>query len=371
MLLGARRVVREVETQLAADPNATKEYLPIDGLHELKELTQGLIFPEDVVRKNCIASIQTISGTGGLRVAAEFIKRFLPECPAVLLSKPTWGNHHQIFKQAGHQVIEYPYWNQSRRALDMVGLLAALEAAPGGSLVVLHACAHNPTGVDPTASDWSSILEVMARRRLFPLFDSAYQGYASGDVTADVASIRMFAQAGLELIVVQSFAKNLGLYAERVGMLHVVTHDSSLVAAVLSLLKLVVRPMYSNPPQHGALIVAAILKSPALRAAWLTELKLVAQRILSVRGKLLAALKALDTPGDWTHITAQIGMFSYTGLTGGPKSKLPHVYYSVPFIAHCAVPIIACYSYSMIGYFTLTTLFLFIKSNVCIEFATA
>lgn len=308
--------VRESERLILEDPSLNKEYLTIDGLAEFNQLARELILGVNspAIADQRVTSTQTLSGTGSLRVGAEFLKTFLNP-PAVYLSKPTWGNHLNIFKKAGYELREYPYWKAETRGFDCEGMLQALSTAPAGSVVLLHPCAHNPTGVDPTPAEWERIAQLISEKRLVPYFDSAYQGFASGDLEKDAFSIRLFVERGFQIALSQSFAKNMGLYGERIGAFHVVCADRITAEKVLSQLKTVIRPMYSNPPLHGALIAARILGDPALRESWMNELKEVSNRIIQMRGQLRGELEKLGTPGDWSHITNQIGMFSYTGLT--------------------------------------------------------
>jgi len=321
-------VVREVERQIAADEALNKEYLPIDGWAPLKKLTQQLLLGEDPsIDLSRICSLQALSGTGALRVGFEFLKTVGMEICYV--SDPTWGNHKDILKKSGIECRTYPYWDPASRSLDFKGMTETLRAAPEGSVVLLHSCAHNPTGVDPTEAQWGEILSIVQEKKLFPFFDNAYQGYASGDLEKDGAAVRMFEKAGLEMICAQSFAKNFGLYGERIGMLHLFCANFERAKVVLSRIKLVVRPMYSSPPRHGAMLVSRILEDPALKKRWETELKEIAGRILKVRSLLRKALEERKTPGTWEHITNQIGMFSFTGLTVAQSERMTqkhHVY---------------------------------------------
>mmetsp|Transcript_76682 Transcript_76682/g.248622 ORF Transcript_76682/g.248622 Transcript_76682/m.248622 type:complete len:410 (+) Transcript_76682:62-1291(+) len=328
-------VVLETEAEILKETGTTinKEYSTIDGPADLKTLTQKLAFGDDseAVASGRIASVQGLSGTGSLRVCAEFTKTFLsPEADEIWISKPTWGNHIAIFQVAGLIVKEYPYYAAETRGFDFEGMLKALkEDAKPGSMVLLHACAHNPTGVDPTEEQWKAIAAVMQEKKLIPLIDSAYQGYASGSLDTDAFATRLFANMGFEMFMCQSFAKNLGLYGERIGMLHVVCNSADEAKVVLSQLKMVVRPMYSSPPIHGALLVKKILGDPAKLAAWKKELSGMADRILEVRSLLRTGLEAKGTPGTWNHITDQIGMFSFTGLTPTQCERLiseHHIY---------------------------------------------
>mmetsp|Transcript_45909 Transcript_45909/g.91078 ORF Transcript_45909/g.91078 Transcript_45909/m.91078 type:complete len:412 (+) Transcript_45909:61-1296(+) len=314
-------VVRKAEEEMLKSLGTTinKEYSTIDGPAELKKMTQELLFGKEcpAIAEGRITSTQALSGTGALRVISEFVKKHMPqEMHEVYVSDPTWGNHNTIFARAGLTVKTYPYYKvDAPRSLDFEGMIAALKAAPSGSMVLLHACAHNPTGVDPTEEQWKEIAGVMQSNKLMPLMDSAYQGYASGSLDKDAFAIRLFMSMGFEFFMCQSFAKNLGLYGERIGMLHVVCGGADQAKAVLSQLKLVIRPMYSSPPKHGAEIVMQILGSEGNFQAWQTELTAMANRILEVRDLLRKGLEEKGTPGTWNHITDQIGMFSYTGLS--------------------------------------------------------
>lgn len=308
--------VQEAERRILADKSLNKEYLPIEGLDSYNRLARDLILGSDspASAEGRVVTVQTISGTGSLRVGFSFIRTHLGP-RKIYFSKPTWGNHLTIAEKAGLEVAEYPYWNAGKRWLDLDAMLRALSQAPAGSVILLHACAHNPTGVDPTLDEWEQIADVMAQKDLIPYFDSAYQGFASGDLERDAAAIKLFINRGFQLFISQSFAKNFGLYGERIGALHIVTSDKPTAEKVLSQVLLEVRPMYSNPPLHGALIVQKVLSDPTLTENWKTELREVSQRIISMRNALKNELERLQTPGDWSHITKQIGMFSYTGLT--------------------------------------------------------
>jgi aspartate aminotransferase, cytoplasmic len=308
--------VKEAERQILADASLNKEYLPMAGLELFNSLARDLLFgPSSTpVLEKRIASAQTISGTGSLRVGGEFIKLHL-NAPAIYVSDPTWGNHNSIFNKVGLTVKTYPYWNSQTKGFDAEGMIATLRAAPRGSVILLHASAHNPTGVDPTHDQWNQISQVMAQHKLIPYFDSAYQGFASGDIEKDAYAIRRFVSDGFQLIVSQSFAKNMGLYGERIGALHIICSDAQTAEKVLSQVELIIRGSYSSPPLHGALIASRVLADPGLSASWKQELKEVANRIIYMRTRLVEELKKLNVEGDWSHITSQIGMFSYTGLT--------------------------------------------------------
>jgi len=324
------KIVRQAEAELVADHTRNKEYLPIGGNPEFCKLSRQLILGRGsrAVAEGRVATVQSLSGTGALRLAAEFIAKFAPKA-AVFLPNPTWGNHNKIFPTGGCAIKQYRYYNPATRGLDFEGMCADLRAAPNGSVVLLHACAHNPTGVDPTPEQWGGIMRIVAEKSLLPLFDSAYQGFASGDLDRDAQAVRSFVDAGMEAIVCQSFAKNMGLYGERVGALSIVCRSSDDAKRVESQLKLVIRPMYSNPPSHGAAVAARVLGNAQYFEAWKVELKMMATRIIDMRTRLHAELKRLGTPGDWTHILNQIGMFTFTGLNTAQVEHMTnkhHVY---------------------------------------------
>jgi len=243
------------------------------------------------------------------------------------VSDPTWGNHQAIFSKEGITCKNYPYYHAETRGFDFDGMMAALSGMAAGDAILLHACAHNPTGVDPTPEQWGSIVGVLKQRGIIPVLDNAYQGYATGDLVKDGFAQSLFESSGMEFFISQSFAKNFGLYGERIGAVHVFCNTKAHADAVLSQLKMVVRPMYSSPPRHGAQVVQKILTDEALRAQWMGELKMMSQRIDKMRGLLRSAIEKLGTPGTWNHITDQIGMFSYTGLSKEQCEKLINEYH--------------------------------------------
>jgi len=313
--------VKKAEERMLAQ-GFNKEYLPIDGLPEFKAFTAQLLFGDSLKgNENKIAVTQSISGTGALRIGAEFIRRFLPAGTTVYISKPTWSNHFNVFREARVPTAEYRYFDKNTNGLDFVGLTADIENAPNKSVILLHLCAHNPTGVDPTPEQWRAIADIIKRKEHLAFLDSAYQGYATGDLDQDAYGARLLMKNGHEFLVAQSYSKNFGLYGERVGALTVVCANEGIAAKALSQMKLDVRAMYSNPPIHGARIVATIAADPALTQEWIQELKGMASRIIAMRQELFNALKARGTPlpngqpGEWHHIVDQIGMFSFTGLT--------------------------------------------------------
>ncbi|XAR70879.1 Aspartate transaminase [Bertholletia excelsa] len=308
-------VVRKAEQLLVSDSTRVKEYLPIVGLADFNKLSAKLILGADspAIHENRVTTVQCLSGTGSLRVGTEFLARHYHE-RTIFIPQPTWGNHPKIFTLGGLSVKSYRYYDPATRGLNFQGLMEDLSSAPSGAIVLLHACAHNPTGVDPTLEQWEKIRSLMRSKALLPFFDSAYQGFASGSLDADAQSVRMFVADGGECLVAQSYAKNMGLYGERVGALSIVCRNADVARRVESQLKLVVRPMFSNPPIHGASIVTTILRDKNMFNEWTIELKAMADRIISMRHQLFEALQSRGTPGDWSHIIKQIGMFTFTGL---------------------------------------------------------
>ncbi|KAM7356019.1 glutamate oxaloacetate transaminase 1 isoform 1-T2 [Cochliomyia hominivorax] len=309
-------VVRKTEIQIASDETINHEYLPVLGPEKFTKAATTLLLGEDspALKENRAFGIQSLSGTGALRIGAEFLRHQLNR-KVFYFSNPTWENHRKVFMDSGFEEPNtYHYWDQSKRVLDIEGLLADLEKAPEGAVIILHACAHNPTGCDPTHEEWIRIADLMERKKLFPFFDSAYQGFASGDPAHDAWAVRYFVKRGFELFCAQSFAKNFGLYCERVGNLTVVSKTSTVTEAVKSQFTLLVRGMYSNPPAYGSRIVSTVLNNAELRKEWMDCIKIMSSRIIKMREMLRKHLEELQTPGNWEHITRQIGMFSYTGL---------------------------------------------------------
>jgi aspartate aminotransferase len=283
-----------------------------------------------------ITSLQTISGTGAVHLGGLFLAKFYksqhPDV-SIYLSNPTWANHNQIFSNVNLPIKTYPYFHKETKRLDFDGMMETLKSAPEQSIFVLHACAHNPTGVDATQDQWKQIAQVMKQRKLFPFFDSAYQGFASGDLDQDAWAIRHFVEQGFELCIAQSYAKNFGLYGERAGCFHFITGASSdatdTIARIGSQLAILQRSEISNPPAYGARIASLVLNDDALFAEWKENLRTMSGRIIEMRKQLRGKLEELKTPGTWNHITEQIGMFSFTGLTEEQVLKIrkdAHVY---------------------------------------------
>jgi aspartate aminotransferase len=321
--------VRTAEKRIT-DKNVDHEYLPIGGLASFNKAAITLALGEDnpYIKEKKYATVQTISGTGALRVGAEYLAKFNPNS-TVYLPDPTWGNHIPIFGDAGCKTKTYRYYNPKNFGLLIDGLLEDIRAAPEGSTILLHACAHNPTGVDPTIEQWKQISKVCKEKNHFVFFDCAYQGFASGNPEKDVAAVRLFIQDGHEIALCQSFAKNFGLYGERIGAFTLLASSQAEAENIESQLKILIRPMYSNPPIYGARLVDTILNDPALNSQWRTEVKGMADRIISMRHALVKHLKELGSTKDWSHIINQIGMFCFSGLTPEQVDKIVkehHVY---------------------------------------------
>jgi len=318
---------------LRNDADLNHEYAPIAGLASFTgkaaELMLGTSSP--ALAEKRASSIQTISGTGAVHLGALFLSKFYSTGRTVYVSNPTWVNHHQIFSNVGLNVAEYPYFDRDTKGLDFAGMKNTLSSAPDESVVLLHACAHNPTGVDPTQDQWRELATLLAKKKHFVFFDCAYQGFASGDLDRDAWAVRHFIEQGFELVIAQSFAKNFGLYGERAGAFHYVAApaaDASETATrVLSQLTLLQRSEISNPPLYGARIASTVLNDEALFAEWQQNLGTMAGRIHNMRLALRTKLEELGTPGSWNHITDQIGMFSYTGLSVKQVEKLREQYH--------------------------------------------
>ncbi|EIN07477.1 aspartate aminotransferase [Punctularia strigosozonata HHB-11173 SS5] len=327
-------VVKKATQLLVNDPTLDHEYLPITGLPEFTSAAAKLILGADspAIAEGRVSSVQTISGTGANHLGALFLSRFYHwDGPKrVYLSNPTWVNHFQIFRNVGVEPVEYPYYDPKTIGLDFDGFVGSLRSAPARSVFLLHACAHNPTGVDPTAEQWKTIADVILEKKHYAFFDCAYQGFASGDLDRDASAVRYFVQRGVPLLVCQSFAKNAGLYGERVGALHVVGPTKEAADRVKSQLSVLQRSEISNPPSHGARIMALIMNDPELFEEWKRDIKTMAGRIIDMRRQLHRLLtEELKTPGNWDHIINQIGMFSFTGISPDQSKALTeraHIY---------------------------------------------
>ncbi|TRY54573.1 hypothetical protein DNTS_001574 [Danionella cerebrum] len=307
--------VRKAEA-LIASKMLDKEYLGIGGLGEFTKACAELALGPDseVLQGKRSITVQTISGTGSLRIGANFLSRFHTVARDVYLPKPSWGNHTPIFRDAGLQLKAYRYYDPATCGFDFSGALDDISKIPEHSIIMLHACAHNPTGVDPRPEQWKELSTVIKNRKLLVFFDMAYQGFASGDIDRDAWAVRYFIEQGHNILLSQSFAKNMGLYGERVGGFTVVCGDTEEAKRVESQLKILIRPIYSNPPMNGARIASTILNTPELRSTWLEEVKGMADRIIKMREMLVTNLKNEGSTHNWQHVTDQIGMFCFTGL---------------------------------------------------------
>ncbi|CAM9011821.1 hypothetical protein WICANDRAFT_30060 [Wickerhamomyces anomalus NRRL Y-366-8] len=317
--------VKEADKLIHEDPAFNHEYLPIQGFASFVSAAAKVILGDEspAIKEDRLVSIQTLSGTGSLHIAAKFISKFYKKSQTVYLSRPTWANHFQVFESLGLKTASYSYWNDETKSLDIEGYLKDINNAPEGSIFLLHACAHNPTGLDPTREEWVKILDAIKAKNHLPLFDSAYQGFASGDLENDAWAI----QKGVEvletpILICQSFAKNVGMYGERIGAFHLVLPTPDNKPAILSQLQVFIRSELSNPPAYGAKIVSKILTTPSLRNQWKQDLVTMSQRIYSQRVALRDLLVKLGTPGNWEHIVKQQGMFSFTGLNKEQVARL-------------------------------------------------
>jgi len=315
--------VRQAEQNVIA-AKLNKEYAPITGESDFCKEAAKLAFGADspVLKDSRNITVQGISGTGSLRIGAEFISKHWPTNKTIFLPKPTWGNHTPIFKFAGFNVGGYTYYDPTTCGLNFSGAMEDIKNIPEGSVIMLHACAHNPTGVDPTPEQWKEMSALIKQKNLLPYFDMAYQGFASGDVDRDAFALRHFIADGHNVLLSQSFAKNMGLYGERVGAFTVVCADGDEAARVESQIKILIRPMYSNPPRHGARIATEVMTNPELREQWLKDVKFMADRIISMRAQLRDGLAKNGSSRDWKHITDQIGMFAFTGMTPEQVEKI-------------------------------------------------
>ena len=305
--------VRRVEQRLAENA-APRNYLPIDGLRTYDRVVQEVLFGagNPLLATGRVVTVQTLGGTGGLKVGADLLRRVNPAA-AVWISDPSWENHRALLEYAGHRVNTYPYYDAETHGLKFDAMLAALETIPSGSVVLLHACCHNPTGVDLKDDQWERVMDVVTTRGLVPFLDLAYQGFAEG-LDADAAAVRRFSERAPVVLVASSFSKSLSLYGERVGALSIVTQASDEAARVLSQLKRVIRTNYSSPPTHGSETVAEVLTTPELRVLWERELGEMRDRIKTMRRQLVDKIRALRSDFDFSYVVEQRGMFSYSGL---------------------------------------------------------
>ncbi|MDN7671267.1 amino acid aminotransferase [Burkholderia oklahomensis] len=315
------RAVRDAE-KARVEAGLPRGYLPIDGIAAYDAAVQKLLLGDNspLIAAGRVVTAQALGGTGALKIGADFLRTLNPEAK-VAISDPSWENHRALFETAGFEVVAYPYYDAKTNGVNFDGMLAALDSYEPGTIVVLHACCHNPTGVDLNETQWAQVVEVVKARKLVPFLDIAYQGFGES-IEADAAAVRLFAAADLNVFVSSSFSKSFSLYGERVGALSIITDSKDEAARVLSQLKRVIRTNYSNPPTHGGAIVAAVLASPELRASWVQELGEMRDRIRAMRNGLVERLKAAGIERDFGFINAQRGMFSYSGLTSAQVDRL-------------------------------------------------
>lgn len=315
------KAVKQAEGRLF-ELETTKNYLAIDGVAEFNARTKELLFGKesDIVKNSRAKTVQSLGGTGALRIAAEFVKR-QTKAQNVWISNPTWPNHNAIFNAVGMTIREYRWYDAEKKALDWDGLMEDLSHADEGDVILLHGCCHNPTGIDPTPEQWKALAELSAQKGWLPLFDFAYQGLANG-LEEDAIGLRTFAANHKELLVSSSFSKNFGLYNERVGAFTLVAETEEIAATALTQVKSIVRTLYSNPASHGAATVALVLGDDKLRAEWDAELTEMRERIKAMRHKFVELLKEFGAEQDFSFIIEQNGMFSFSGLTAEQVDRL-------------------------------------------------
>ncbi|MGF6962113.1 amino acid aminotransferase [Paraburkholderia youngii] len=319
--LPVMQAVREAEGQLLAELGP-KPYLPMAGFAHYRDAVQSLVFGDDSSARTAgrIATVQTLGGSGALKVGADFIKRYFAGS-RVWVSDPTWENHRFIFERAGFEVNGYPYYDESSGGLKFEEMLSAIDALPARSVVLLHACCHNPTGVDLNDAQWVQLIEVIGKRNLLPFIDMAYQGFGAG-IDADAFAIRELVRQNVPALVANSFSKNFSLYGERCGGLSVICESPDIAARVLGQLTSAVRANYSNPPTHGAKIVARVLTTPALRQSWEQELASMCRRIMRMRAEIHERLRGKVPDTMLARYLEQRGMFTYTGLSADQVDTL-------------------------------------------------
>lgn len=316
------QAVADAEARLNAQPHGASLYLPMEGLNSYRHAIAPLLFGADhpVLKQNRVASIQTLGGSGALKVGADFFKRYFPQS-RIWVSDPTWENHIAIFEGAGFEVSTYPWFDDETNGVRFEAFLAKLQTLPERDIVLLHPCCHNPTGADLSNAQWDEVVKVLKARNLIPFLDIAYQGFGAG-MEDDAYAIRAIASAGLPMLVSNSFSKIFSLYGERVGGLSIVCDDAETAGRVLGQLKATVRRNYSSPPNFGAQVVAAVLNDPALKASWLAEVEAMRTRILAMRQTLVDALKEAVPGKNFDYLLKQRGMFSYTGLSAAQVDRL-------------------------------------------------
>jgi aromatic-amino-acid transaminase len=313
--------VRKAEALMMEKP-AARSYLPIDGLAAYDIAVQELVFGADskVIQEKRAITVQALGGTGGLKLGADFLKRFSPDSQ-VWISDPSWENHRALFESAGFVVNSYPYYDSTTKGVNFEGMIGALKSMPAGAIVVLHACCHNPTGADLTDAQWQEVIQAVTQRGLIPFLDMAYQGFGDG-IVEDGKVVRQFAEAGGPAFISNSFSKSFSLYGERVGALSIVAVTADEAARALSQLKRVIRTNYSNPPTHGGQVVATVLSTPELRKLWEEELAGMRVRIREMREAFVSKLKEKAPNRNFDFVTKQRGMFSYSGLTKPQVERL-------------------------------------------------
>ena len=305
-----------------AEAHAPRGYLPIEGIGAYDSAVQNLLFGSDanITQSGRVITSQAIGGTGALKIGADYLKRLLPDA-VVAISNPSWENHRALFESAGFPVKNYSYYDASKQGINLEGMLDDLRQLPAQSIIVLHACCHNPTGVDLTPEQWLAVLDVLRERQHIPFLDIAYQGFAEG-IYEDAAAVRLFAESDMPFFVSSSFSKSFSLYGERVGALSIVTESKEQAARVLSQLKRVIRTNYSNPPTHGATVVGHVLNTPELNTLWQQELGQMRERILLMRKLMVEQLAAKGAKRDFSFVAEQRGMFSYSGLSQAQVERL-------------------------------------------------
>ncbi|MFC7418284.1 amino acid aminotransferase [Iodobacter arcticus] len=312
------------KTRMDAQP--PRGYQAIEGLGAYNQAVQNLVFGADseLVSSGRVVTAEALGGTGALKIGADFLKR-LDANASVYISDPSWENHRALFESAGFKVENYPYYDVATRGVNFTAMKAALLGLPAGSIIILHACCHNPTGADMSDAQWAEVVEACRERKLVPFLDMAYQGFADG-IEEDAVAVRLFSASGLQFFVSSSFSKSFSMYGERVGALSIVTANKEEAGRVLSQLKRVIRTNYSNPPIHGGAVVAAVLANPELRQQWEDELAGMRDRIRAMRTSLVAKLAERGVAQDFSFVAAQRGMFSYTGLTAAQVEVLKDEY---------------------------------------------
>ena len=315
------KCIKDAEAKRVASAPA-RGYQPIEGAAAYNQAVQTLLFgaSSQILADQKVITIEALGGTGALKVGADYLRRLIPKAK-VAISDPSWENHRALFEMAGFEVVNYRYYDSSSRGLDFEGMIKSIEALPAGTILVLHACCHNPTGVDLSDALWTQVIATIQSKGLVPFLDMAYQGFGDG-IDADASALRAFVASGLSFLVSSSFSKSFSLYGERVGALSIVTQSADEASRVLSQVKRTIRTNYSNPPTHGGAVVAMVLSTPELRATWEAELAQMRDRIKAMRQGLVDGLKAEGLKADFGFVTSQRGMFSYTGLSEKQVDRL-------------------------------------------------